>query len=104
MAFEENNPKTIEFKEAGDELTGVLLKIQDNVGPSKSMLYTLEVDKKPVIVWGSTVLNIKMIGLQPGDLIKMIYEGLGEAKPGKNAPKLFKVLVDKPEYSKKSLD
>jgi len=95
MAFEENNPGIHEFKEEDDELTGVLINIQKDVGPSKSMLYTLEVDSKPVSVWGCKILDQRMVGIKVGDLIKIVFKGLGEAQGGKNAPKIFQVLVDR---------
>jgi len=95
MAFEENNPGIHEFKNEDDELTGVLIKIQDEVGPQDSMLYTLEVEGKPVSVWGCAILDQRMIGIKVGDNIKIVYKGLGEARAGQNAPKIFQVLVDR---------
>jgi len=97
MVFKENNPDFFEFKEEGDELQGVLIKVSEEVGQLKSMLYTLEVNGKPINVWGTTILDQRMTGTKPGDLIKIVYKGLGEQKPGKNAPKIFKVYIDKPE-------
>ena len=35
-----------------------------------------------------------MIAVKLGDLVKIIYLGKGEAKSGKNAPKLFDVYID----------
>lgn len=96
MVYEDNNPGIFEFKEKEDELAGTLIKIQSDVGPSDSMLYTLEVEGKPINVWGTTILDQRMVGIKVGDQIKMIFKGLGEAKAGKNAPKLFQVLVDRP--------
>lgn len=96
MAFKENNPGFFKFEKEGDEVTGVLLEISTGVGENKSNLYTLEVDGKPVNVWGSTILDQRMLGIKEGELIKIIYKGLGEKKSGKNAPKIFQVLVDRP--------
>jgi len=84
-------------KEVEDSVTGVLLKIEEDVGENKSKLYTLEVNEKPVNVWGSTILDQRMVGIKVGDLIKIVYKGLGEKKQGRNAPKIFQVLVDRPE-------
>lgn len=95
MAFEENNPGIWEYSKDGDMIEGVLLKIQDKVGPSDSMLYSLSVKEKPVNVWGSTILDQRMVGINVGDVIQIIYKGLAEAKPGKNPAKLFQVLIDK---------
>ncbi len=103
MVFTENVPGIFEFKEEDDEVTGVLIKIQEDVGPSKSMFYTLEVKGKPVSVWGCAILDQRMMGIKIGDLIRIVYKGLGEAKAGMNAPKIFKVLVDRPEEEKQEV-
>ncbi len=95
MVFEDNNPGFWEYDKEGDKLTGVLIKIQENVGPSASMLYTLEVKEKPINVWGTTILDQRMVGIKVGNLIEIIYKGLGKAAAGKNAPKVFQVLVDR---------
>lgn len=95
MAFEENNPGFWIPEREGDVIEGVLIKKEENVGSNKSMLYTLEKDKKPTNVWGSTILDQRMVGINLGDLIRITYKGLGEKKSGKNAPKVFKVEVDR---------
>ncbi len=95
MAFEENNPGFWEYEKDGDSIMGVLIKIEDDVGSNSSKLYTLEVDTKPTNVWGSVILDQRMVGIKVGDLVKIVYKGLGEAKAGHNAPKIFQVLVDR---------
>lgn len=95
MVFEDNNPGIFEFKEEDSSVTGILIKIQEDVGPENSMLYTLEVEGRPTSIWGSVILNQRMIGIKLGDLIKITFKGLGEAKPGRKAPKIFKVEVDR---------
>lgn len=100
MVFEENNPIEFKFTEDNPLLEGVLIKVQENVGSNDSMLYTLEVNGKPINVWGSTVLDQRMVGVKLEDTIQIVYKGLGEAKPGKNPPKLFKVMIDKTEENR----
>ena len=102
MVFEENNPEFWEYKNDNDEVSGVLINIQEDVGENKSMLYTLEVEGKPKNVWGSAILDQRMVGVKVGDLIKIIFKGLGESKPGRNAPKIFQVLVNRPEKNNTS--
>lgn len=97
MVYEENIPGIHEFKEDGDMVEGILLKVQDNVGPQDSMLYTLEVNGKPESIWGCAILDQRMIGVKIGEKIRVTFKGVGEASPGKNAPKIFKVEVDRPE-------
>jgi len=94
MVFNENKPGIWTYENDEDFIIGVLLKIEHDVGPSKSMLYTLSVDEKPISVWGSTILDQRMLGIKVGGLIRITYKGLGEAKPGLNAPKIFKVELD----------
>lgn len=97
MAFEEIDTGIWKPENVEDSITGVLLSKEEDVGANNSMLYTLEVEQKPIAVWGSTVLDPKMLGVKVGDTVKIVYKGKGEAKGGKNAPKIFQVLVDRPE-------
>ncbi len=94
MTFKENNPGIFEFKEKEDSITGTLLDIHHDVGPSNSTLYTLKSEGKAINVWGSVILDQRMAGIDPGALIKITFKGLGEASAGKNAPKIFKVEED----------
>ncbi len=86
-----------------DFIEGIFIKAEADVGTNHSMLYHLEVDKKPVSVWGATILDNLMTAIKPGDKIKIIYLGLGEAKVGKNAPKQYDVFVDKDEEAKTNI-
>jgi len=95
MAFQENNPGFWTPEKEDDSITGVLIKIEENVGSNKSMLYTIEADKKPTNVWGCTILDQRMVGVKVGDMIRITYKGLGEKTGGKNAPKIFKVEIDR---------
>lgn len=94
MTFKEVNPEMWIPEKDGDSVTGVFLRSQKDVGQNKSMLYHLESDKKPVSVWGSAILDQRMITIHPGDLIKITFKGLGEKKGFNNAPKIFKVERD----------
>lgn len=101
MAFKEHNPQIFQFKDIDQSLTGVLINIQQNVGANESTMYTVESintkDIEPgttVNFWGSTILDQRMVGINIGDFIRVTFKGLGEAKSGKNAPKLFQVERD----------
>ncbi len=79
---------------AEDSISGILVKAEENVGPNNSMLYHIEqMGKEGLIqVWGSTVLDQRMIGIAVGQEVKITYKGLGEkGKGGKQAPHLWKV-------------
>ena len=95
MVFEENNPGFWIPEQEGDAVTGFLIKSESDVGSNKSMLYHLDVEGKPTSVWGSTILDQRMVGVNVGDKIRITFKGLGEKKSGKNAPKIFKVEVDR---------
>lgn len=94
MTFEKIELDTWKPQEVNDELVGIFVKADKNVGANNSMLYNMEVEGKPLSVWGSAVLDPKMNAVKPGDLIKIVYLGKGEAKAGKNAAKLYDVYID----------
>jgi len=100
MAFEKVEIDTWKPQEANDEIVGILMGAESEVGVNKSMLYSMDVEGKPVSVWGSTVLDPKMNAVKPGDLIKIVFTGKGEAKGGHNAPKLFDVYIDQEHRAK----
>ena len=101
MAFEEVETGLWKPENKGDSIKGVLIKVEKDVGTNNSNLYTLEVDNKPIGVWGSAILDPKMVTAQIGDFMKIEYDGLGEAKAGHSAPKLFKVFIDYDHRNKK---
>lgn len=94
MAFKENEPGTWKPESDGDSITGVLINIENDVGANNSKLYTLEVESKPTNIWGSAVLDQRMVGIKVGTLIRITFKGLGEPTFGKQAPKIFKVEYD----------
>lgn len=81
-----------------EELNGILVDIQHNVGTNSSTLYTVQ-DKKSgenLGVWGSAVLDGRMKGISIGMEVRIVYKGLGDAKSGQNAPKLWQVFYREP--------
>lgn len=78
----------------GDSIEGIYTGTESDVGENKSKLYHLEVEDKPYSIWGSAVLDAKMVAVKPGDKIKIEYLGTGEAQKGRNPPKLFEVYID----------
>lgn len=104
MAFEKVELSTWKPQNDNDEITGIFVKAEENVGANNSMLYNMEVEKKSTAVWGSVVLDPKMNAVKPGDLIKIVYLGKGEAQGGKNAPKLYDVYIDYEHRAKASVE
>jgi hypothetical protein len=78
----------------GESITGILVKVQEKVGPNNSMMYHIEDSESHEIVkvWGSTILDSRMSEVKVGQLVRITFKGLGEkGKGGKQAPKIFKV-------------
>ena len=94
MAYEKVDTQTWKPEKEGDFIEGIFVGSESNVGDNNAKLYHLEVAEKPIAVWGSVVLDTKMIAAKPGDKIKIVYLGRAEAKSGKNAAKLFDVFID----------
>ena len=94
MTFEKVEINTWKPQEVNESVEGIFLKAEAEVGANSSMLYSIEVEGKPIAVWGSAVLDTKMNAVHIGDLIKIVYLGKGEAKGGHNAPKLYDVYID----------
>jgi len=95
MAYQEVDPSTWKYEKEGDFIEGELVQVQENIGPNDSMLYSLKTPEGVTNVWGATILDQRMALVNLGDKLKITYQGKAEAKPGKNAAKIFKVEVDK---------
>lgn len=81
-------------EEKGDEIEGQLKSVDTNVGSNNSNMYHIETNDGIIGVWGSVVLDSRLSTVALGSQVKLVFQGLGEKKGGKNAPKLFKVYVD----------
>lgn len=95
MTYKEIDPSMWNYTEKGDKMEGFLIQAQQDVGENKSNLYTIEAPEGVLRVWGTAILDAKLGLVRLGDKVKITYKGLGEAQGHKNAPKLFKVEVDK---------
>lgn len=100
MAKQNNGRKwrevTLEDGDVWDKsgpLEGVMLKAERDVGPNKSMMYTVKTDKGEVKVWGSTVLDDKLLGVPQGTYIRLEYEGKQKSKKGTEYHS-YKVFID----------
>lgn len=95
MAYKEINPELWTYENDGDFIEGVLVAKENEVGENKSWMYNIETSEGQVKnVWGSAILDSRMKFVNVGSKIKITYKGLGEAKSGRSAPKIFKVEVD----------
>jgi len=94
MVRKEINPELWTYEKEGDSIEGVLVGKEDNVGANNSWMYNIETPDGVINVWGSAVLDARMKFVKIGQKVFITYKGLGEAKAGHNAPKIFKVEVE----------
>lgn len=75
------------------ELIGILIEKEPNVGENNSMLYTIEKeDGIKLTIWGTTVLDSRLVDIEIGEKVKIVYDGVSaKSKPGRKPTKLFKV-------------
>ncbi len=81
--------------EAGESIEGIFKQHKIDVGKKKYSIYILEVNGELKTVWGSKVLDERMLSVKIGELIRITYEGFND--PEKEDWKKFKVEVDKTE-------
>ncbi len=74
-------------------IEGKLLKIESDIGPNKSKMYTIETKDGEIKVWGSTVLDDKLMGVPQGTIVKLEYEGKLKSKKGAEYHS-YKVYID----------
>lgn len=80
--------------EEGAEISGIYLGVQEAVGENESNLYSIESENKQIGVWGSKVLDGKMMGIKVGQEIKIKF--MGRIKPEKGREyKSYEVYVKK---------
>lgn len=88
--------KTMENSEVWDKekpIEGKLTRTESNIGPNKSMMYTIETDDGATKVWGSTVLDDKLLGVPLNTFIKIEYEGKLKSKKGAEYHS-YKLFID----------
>lgn len=83
---------TVHNFEDEPELVGTLVKVEDNVGPNGSTMYTIKNEAgEPVKMWGSTVLDDKMGMIPLGSEVKIVYNGKVQNEKTKRTYKSFDV-------------
>jgi len=78
----------------GDAVDGLYIQKAEHVGQNNSNIYYIETlpDHDTVQIWGTTILDQRMIPVKVGQRVRITYKGLGEkGKGGKQAPHLWKV-------------
>ena len=97
--WKENTGNTWKPEKKDEEVVGILVDIENEVGQNGSTMYTVEQSSnhETVNIWGSAVLDSRMKGIKIGEEVKIVYKGLGDKQPGKNPPKLWQVFHRDPE-------
>lgn len=97
MAWKEINPQSnrVWDPEEEKEIEGTLVGIKEAVGPNKSKIYIIDIGEEKVSIWGSTVLDNKMIEVPVGAKVKITYEGKKDSPKRKGKQyKDFTVMID----------
>lgn len=79
-----------DYKQAkkGDEIVGLYIGKEENVGENKSTIYTFETSNNEIInVWGCTVLDTRFKNLKIGEEVRIVY--LGQLESEKRKGKLY---------------
>jgi len=77
----------------GATFTGVLTKIEKNIGPNESTLYTFQKESGEFIsVWGSTVLDARLGNIIIGEEVMINYLGKAKGQKGKKDYHTFEVF------------
>lgn len=88
----EDDATIYEFKEEGDSIEGTLEKVESDVGANKSKMYTIKLaDESLAKVWGSFVLDTRMLKIETGKQVKIEYTGLKNSKKSGRDYKTFEV-------------
>lgn len=98
MVFQKIEPNVWKPLKEGDEITGVLVRIEDSK-QYKNKVYNLEVreDGKIVqkVVFGSTILDDKLSFCKIGDTVKIVFKGTSKNKKNQDT-KVYEVFKDEP--------
>lgn len=73
---EERKQGSDETWDGSDVLIGTLKSVQENVGPNGSMMYNVEKDDGTLVgVWGSSVIDSKLDGVEKGSRVRIEFLG-----------------------------
>ena len=95
MVFKKIEPGIWKPEEKGDEITGILRNVKDSTR-FNSKVYSIEVNNKQMIVFGTTVLEDRMSFVNVKDTIKIVYQGMEKNQKGQDT-KMFDVFKDESE-------
>jgi len=79
--------------EEKNELEGLFVRREDNVGPNNSKVYYVNVNGEEVCFWGNTVLDNQLAGVIEGKRVKVNYLGKAVSPKTKREYKNFEVYL-----------
>lgn len=79
-------------------IEGEYVKVEHDIGPKKSNLYTIKTDGGDMKVWGSMILDDKFSDIDEGTYVKIEYTGKEKSKSG-NEYHTYKLFVDEDSTS-----
>lgn len=91
MEFEEITGDVWKPEKEGDMVEGILINKEIDKPPYNSTLYHLEKDGAAMAVWGSSVLDSRMLYISAGEYVRITFKGTEPSKKGQNPIKIFKV-------------
>jgi hypothetical protein len=99
----ENNWEKVEEgfwvpEEKGDEISGVYLGFKEDIGQNKSRLYSIENEEGKMNVWGSKVLDGKMMIIKIGQQVKIVFLGRVKSE-GKKEYKGYDVFTKSEDFN-----
>lgn len=89
----------VSFKEVGDSVVGTIKSVRTgtdfNFNPCPELVLILDDGEERTLTAGQVMLSAALTEKRPqvGQKIRIVYSGIGEAKPGKAPAKLFTVDV-----------
>lgn len=76
----------------GEELVGVIVQIYDGQFGKQYTIRTEKEDAPDVVTPSHAVLQNRLLNVSSGDFVRIVFDGVGEAKKGQSAPKMYRVF------------
>jgi hypothetical protein len=93
MAWKEVKPNLWQPQE-GDSIEGTFLRMLPKGNDTSARYFLEDKDNNEVLVWGSSVLDDRMLSVKTGDLIRITFEKTDKNKKGQPL-KIYTVEIDK---------
>lgn len=85
------------FENKGDRFEGIFVASIPDIGENESTVHVFKHEGRRIGIWGSTILDTRMVDVQRGDSALIVFEGMDVSPKTGRTFKSFKV------YRKKGL-